>query len=279
MTTRVVEHQSATEFLASCEKWLSLREIENHTVLSLAGVLTSFHPIYRPPFRFVHVIQDQQIRGCCIYAEPDGLVLSNFSDQDTLTVFDYLRTKIHIPSRIFGPKRPALQIAKLFEELRTKPYRVQSAWRIHCLRNLLGDRLSIAGGIRIGSNADKSLVSEWGKKYDSERPANVSIKQFLLKKLADQQLYLWVDESPKSLATISGENCSGLRISSVYTPPPYRSNGYATALVRDLSQKYLDSGSTYVTLNTQVGDPVEGIYRKLGFQPVTEKLSITFESC
>jgi GNAT superfamily N-acetyltransferase len=279
MTTRVVEHQSAIEFLASCEKWLSLREIENHTVLSLAGVLTSLHPIYQPPFRFVHVIHDQQIRGCCICAEPDGLVLSNFSEQDALAVFHYLKTNINIPSRIFGPKRPALQIAKLFEELRTTPYRIQSAWRVHCLESLLGDRLSVEGGIRIGSDADKGLVGKWGKKYDSERPANVSIKQFLLKKLADQQLYLWVDDSPKSLATISGENCSGLRISSVYTPPFYRSNGYATALVRDLSQKYLDSGSAYVTLNTQAGDPVERIYRRLGFKPVTEKLSITFESC
>jgi hypothetical protein len=249
MKTRVVEHQSAIEFLASCEKWLSLREIENHTVLSLAGVLTSSHPIYRPPFRFAHAVQDQQIRGCCVYAEPDGLVLSNVSDQDILSVFDYLKTKIYIPSRIFGPKRPTLQIAKLFEDLRTNPYRVQSAWRVHCLRNMLGDPLSVEGYFRIGGNADKSLVKNWGKKYDSERPANVSIKEFLLKKLADQQLYLWVDENPKSLATVSGENCSGLRISSVYTPPVYRSNGYATALVRDLSQKYLD-----------------------------EKLSVTFES-
>jgi predicted GNAT family acetyltransferase len=143
---------------------------------------------------------------------------------------------------------------------------------------MLGDPLSVEGYFRIGGNADKSLVKNWGKKYDSERPANVSIKEFLLKKLADQQLYLWVDENPKSLATVSGENCSGLRISSVYTPPVYRSNGYATALVRDLSQKYLDGGSTYVTLNTQLGDPVERIYRKLGFKPVTEKLSVTFES-
>lgn len=278
MNSRVIEHRSAVDFLASCEMWLSLREIENHGVLSLAGVLTSFHPIYRPPFRFAHVVQDQQIRGCCIYAEPDGLVLSDFSDEDTLTVFKYLKARIYIPSRIFGPKMPTLQLAKLFEDARSMPYRVQSAWRVHCLTNLLDDPNAIGGHIQLGDDTNRSLVSRWGKKYDSERPANVNIQEFLLKKLADQQLYLWVDETPKCLATISGENCSGLRISSVYTPPVYRSNGYATAMIRDLSRKYLDSGSAYVTLNTQLGDPVERIYQKLGFQPVTEKLSITFDT-
>lgn len=276
MNTHIIQHDSAIEFLRSCEKWLSIEEIENHGVLSLAGALTSFHPIYRPPFLFAHIASDEKIVGCCIYAEPDGLVLSNLSHQSALILFEFLQDRIHIPSRIFGPDKSALQIAGLFADLRNKPYRIDSAWRVHCLKHLKGNPTSIQGHIRIGSNSDKNLVSGWGRKYDDERPANVSIQQFLLKKLADQQLYFWVDGSPKSLATISGTNCSGLRISSVYTPPSYRTKGYATALVRSISHKYLVGGSAYVTLNTQSGDSVERIYRKLGFVPVTEKLSITF---
>jgi len=40
---------------------------------------------------------------------------------------------------------------------------------------------------------------------------------------------------------------------------------------------YLESGSPYITLNTQAGDSVEEIYKRLGFQPIGEKVSIIFE--
>ena len=274
--TRIVEHSSAKEFLSSCAQWLSLREIEDHGVLSLGDVLTSLHPIYSPPFLFAHALSNDEIVGCCIYAEPDGLVLSTLSHQGTLALFEYLQARIEIPSRIFGPYKPALQMARLFSDIRHRPYRIQSAWRVHSLMHLEVGRPSVKGDIRLANSADKNLVRNWGRQYDDEKPANVSIENFLLKKLVDQQLYLWTDDSPKSLATISGANCSGLRISSVFTPHSYRSMGYATSLVHCLSQKYLDSGSAYITLYTQTGDPVERIYRKLGFLPVTEKVSITF---
>lgn len=225
---------------------------------------------------FAHAVTNERITGCCILAEPDGLVLSNLSHQDSLAIFEYLQARIDLPSRVFGPHKPALQIARLFGDLRRKPYRIQTAWRVHSLDRIVATPPSVKGSLRIANNTDKNLVSTWGKQYDNEKPANVSIQQFLLKKLADQQLYLWTDGSPKSLATISGANCAGLRISSVYTPPSHRSKGYATALVHCLSQIYLDSGSAYITLNTQIGDPVERIYKKLGFLPVTEKLSIAF---
>jgi len=129
----------------------------------------------------------------------------------------------------------------------------------------------------MGEKQDSDLVRKWGENYNEERPANVDIQQFLLKKLRDSQLYFLIDQQRKSLATISGVNCSGPRISAVYTPPTFRTEGYATALVHELSNTFLSSGSPYVTLNTQAGDPVENIYRRLGYRAVGEKVSIVFD--
>ena len=276
MNIHIVEHESASSFLDSCQNWLSQYEILNHGVLSLADILTPQHPIYHPPFLFIHVTVNGKIAGSCIYAEPDGLVLSNCVPDSLLALFDYLRTRIDMPSRIFGPEIPALQLAKLFGDLRNAPYHIHSTWRIHRLDQPIRGNVSIPGKVRMGEEQDCDLVREWGENYNEERPANVDIQQFLLKKLRDNQLYFWIDERQRSLATISGANCSGPRISAVYTPPTFRTSGYATALVHELSNIFIGSGSPYVTLNTQAGDPVENIYRQLGYYAVGEKVSIVF---
>lgn len=274
---RIVEHESASEFLDACHGWLSERELSNHNVLSLAGVLTPQHPIYRPPFLFSCVIVDGKMAVCCIYAEPDGLVLSDCTHEIAPALFEYLRPRIGIPSRIFGPKMPVLQLAKLFGNSTQSSYRNQSRWRIHRLDRPIRDCISVSGHFQVGKLDDGDLVGKWGQNYNEERPANVDIQQFLLNKLKDEHLYFWVDEAPKCLATISGMNCSGPRISAVYTPPEFRSQGYATALVHRLSNMYLESGSPYITLNTEAGDPVEDIYKRLGYKLVGEKVSVIIE--
>ena len=277
MNIQIVEHESAADFLDSSYDWLSQHEILNHGVISLAGVLTPQNPIYYPPFLFIHVTVDGNIAGCCIYAEPDGLVVSQCTPDIAPILFDYLQAKIHIPSRIFGPETPAARLAMLFGELRETRYSIHSTWRIHFLDRPVVDTSPFRGHIQIGKLDDVDLIRKWGKDYDEERPANVNIQQFLLKKLRDNHLYLWIDEEPKSLATISGVNCSGPRISAVYTPPSYRTHGHATALVQELSNLLLASGSAYVTLHTQAGDPVERIYKRLGYDTVGEKVSIIFQ--
>lgn len=266
------------EFLASCRDWLSQNEIVNHGILSLAKVLTSPNSIYQPPFIFSHVRCGKEICGCWIYAEPDGLTVSDLEAESLSSVFENLQKKLLLPSRIFGPRDSALRLAHLFGDSRNTSYKIDSTWRVHCLKDLPSQPITVPGSVRVAGTKDRDLVSNWGKEYDIERPANVNIQQFLLQKLVDKSLYLWVNGDPKSLATISGGDCSGPRISSVYTPPVFRSNGYATALVNNLSRKFLKDARPYVTLNTLLGDPVERIYRRLGYRPVAEKVSVTFEA-
>jgi predicted GNAT family acetyltransferase len=55
-----------------------------------------------------------------------------------------------------------------------------------------------------------------------------------------------------------------------------RGNGYASTLVHELGMKFLSSGRPYMTLSTQVGDPAERIYQKLGYRPVDERISVVF---
>jgi predicted GNAT family acetyltransferase len=63
-----------------------------------------------------------------------------------------------------------------------------------------------------------------------------------------------------------------VRIGPVYTPPDRRARGYATACVEALSRSIVDAGDTAI-LYTQLANPTSnGIYRRIGYEPVLEVL-------
>ena len=274
--TNVVEHESADAFLAKCATWLSKNEGLNHGLLSLADALRSNRHIHQPPFYFCHIANRNKLIGCAIFAEPDGLVLSEMDSDASAALFSFMHDKISIPSRIFGPIEPAIRLAEIFAKASNLACELNSRWRVHRLDNLCAQEYRVSGRLMLGTMDDQRLVSSWGRKYDEEKPANVNIEKFLLRKLEDRLLYFWTDGEPKALATLSGTICKGPRISAVYTPRSLRGNGYAFALAHKLSEQYLGSGSSYITLNTQVGDPVERMYAKIGYRVVGEKACIGF---
>lgn len=273
----VVQHESALEFRNCCLEWLSQEEVVNHSVISLADALHRGAPIFSPPFLFCHVSSEQQIQGCCIYAEPDGLVLSKFAPEMGPFLFEHIEQKIGLPSRIFGPKSATFKIARLFATARKSKYRSHLTWRSHIIEDEPILMRPAEGYARSATEDDHDLVRDWGAQYERERPANLSIEKFLLSKLREGNLRFWVNGAPVCLAAISGMSCSGPRVSAVYTPSAMRGHGYASTLVHHLSEEFLAAGRPYVTLSTQVGDPVERLYQRLGYRPIGERVSVVFE--
>jgi predicted GNAT family acetyltransferase len=190
--------------------------------------------------------------------------------------FAHLYDKIGMPSRIFGPVTPAIRLAERFAKASDCKHAIHSMWRVHRLDKSKAQEIKVSGHVVLGTKDDRQIVSNWGKEYNLEKPANVNIERFLLRKLEDGHLYLWVDGDPKSLATLSGTFCTGPRISSVFTPRILRGSGYAFALVYNLGNSQLTSGSAYITLNTLAGDAVENMYRKIGYSVIGERASVVF---
>ena len=57
-------------------------------------------------------------------------------------------------------------------------------------------------------------------------------------------------------------------VAYVYTPPPLRRRGYASAVVAELSQRELDAGQSWCSLFTDAANPTSNhIYTELGYQP------------
>jgi hypothetical protein len=214
--TTVVAHESADAFLSKCAAWLSQHEDLNHQLLSLASALRSNKHIHKPPFAFCHATNKGEMVGCAIYAEPDGLVLSETSADISAAFFHHFYNMIGVPSRIFGPVAPALRLAKVFAAASNRTQQIDSRWRVHRLDQPREHEIQVPGELTLGTADDQHLVNSWGKEYNAEKPANVDIQQFLLRKLEDGLLYFWNDGDPKCLATLSGSArcCAGMHANS-----------------------------------------------------------------
>jgi hypothetical protein len=89
--------------------------------------------------------------------------------------------------------------------------------------------------------------------------------------IADERIYIWVDNEPVAMAAFSGETPNGIRINWVYTRPEFRGKGYASNLVAHLSQHLLDVGRKYCFLFTDQANPTSNsIYQKLGYRPISD---------
>ena len=96
------------------------------------------------------------------------------------------------------------------------------------------------------------------------------VERIVTNRLNKQDTYLWEDHNvPVSLAAGMQFSPTAARMGSVYTPPAYRRQGYATACVAALSQQLLDEGCERCLLLTDVANPTSNhIYQEIGYLPV-----------
>jgi predicted GNAT family acetyltransferase len=91
-------------------------------------------------------------------------------------------------------------------------------------------------------------------------------------------IVVWEHDGVVSLAGYGGRTPNGIRIGPVYTPPEKRRNGYASALVAELSRRLLDEGRSHCFLYTDLANPTANrIYMDVGYELVAESAEIAFE--
>jgi predicted GNAT family acetyltransferase len=93
-------------------------------------------------------------------------------------------------------------------------------------------------------------------------------------------LFLWEDGGrPVSLVGFGGSTPNGARVGPVYTPPPFRRRGYASALTAAVSAWLLDHGRRECFLYTDLANPTSNaIYAAIGYEPVCDSKEYRFEA-
>jgi GNAT superfamily N-acetyltransferase len=98
-------------------------------------------------------------------------------------------------------------------------------------------------------------------------------------RLGHDGLHLWELPSGEMtcLVGVTRQVARMMRIAPVYTPPEHRGHGFAGALTAAVSRRARDAGAAEVVLFTDMANPTAtGVYSRIGYVPVSERLSLTF---
>ncbi|MBM7772184.1 GNAT superfamily N-acetyltransferase [Actinokineospora baliensis] len=141
---------------------------------------------------------------------------------------------------------------------------------------------TVAGGVRLGAEADSELLGRWCSEFSDEAldgdeglPDPV---QFARDALASGRgAPIWVDGIPVAMALVTKPVLGMSRIGPVYTPKDHRGQGYGSAVTAAAAKWARERGAREVLLFADLDNPVaNSIYQRIGFRPVFEAVETTF---
>ncbi|KUI47763.1 acetyltransferase [Mycobacterium sp. GA-1199] len=175
---------------------------------------------------------------------------------------------------------------------------IADAWRSHgeCAGSVtLEERLyrlgtlrppaGVAGVPRWADETHRAVLIDWVEHFSAEtfgHPRDDTAGARFVDAAADRadRFLLWdVDGTAVSTALLRAPAAGVSRIGPVFTPADRRTNGYGSAVTAAAAQASLDRGDVAVVLFTDRANPTSNaIYRKIGFEPVSEFARIDFRT-
>jgi predicted GNAT family acetyltransferase len=128
--------------------------------------------------------------------------------------------------------------------------------------------------MRLAREDEVDLITEWALAFQEEAlgPGDPEqTRETVVHRINEQEIYVWDDEQPASMAAKARPIVNGISVNLVYTPPEFRRRGYATACVAALSQLLLDSGWKFCVLFADLSNPTSNhIYQTIGYTSVCD---------
>lgn len=266
---------SVEEFLEKSNSWLMSDEVENNGMLSIASAIAKKKAAFSKNAWMASVMLGGEVRGCLINLERDGLMISELPADSIHEVTKLVGDAGIEFSKINGPFVSGVGFAESWSALAKCEWEISHEWRSYIVTKVTMPRRRAEGRLRFAKKVEKPTISEWAVLYEEEKPAPVSVKEFLMYKLDEGELYVWDDHGAKTLVAVSGVTKNCARVSAVFTPKEFRGNGYASMAVAKVTKKLLEKGKSFVTLLVDKHDPkVMRIYERLGYEKLVSRVNI-----
>ncbi|GIK41184.1 MAG: acetyltransferase [Chloroflexota bacterium] len=279
----VTIYPNANKFLAKTQAVLEKNEAANNLILGLSLRVSRFLPVVQHPPYFATVTDNDDLLLAAMMTPPRSLVLStelaDWREPLELLIQEVAAHDWPIPG-VTGSPLLSQAFAAAWASLKGTTYRVKMRNRLYELKRV-NPVPPTPGRLRVATVNDLELVTEWIFAFQNEalqRGNLAESREVARYRINDQDIYLWEDREPVSMAAQTRPTRSGICISLVYTPPELRGRGYATACVARLSQLFLDSGRNFCVLFTDLSNPTSNrIYQKIGYAPVCDFTEYIFD--
>lgn len=284
MTIEIISHAHASELISLSGPYLEQNECENNLPIGLAYRLAEEPYYYGSELPLLLSILEQgRVVGVVVMTPPKRIVLSRIDTDIQAAVILLVRHLRRIDVQIPGAVGPAVE-AQAFadcwvEGVSGVSTSISRRMRVFEARTVANLPLS-PGKLRLARPDDHPLMARWivGLSEAIGEPVNFEgAKSRAEKLIKDQQLYVWDNEEPVSIAGVSRPMRNGTTIGAVYTPPEHRGKGYATSCVLLLTKKLLSDGYSFCSLYTDLSNPTSNnIYMKIGYIPIGDALELDF---
>ena len=275
----------AGDFLTLASAFLEAREAEHNIILGVAAQVRDMpNPSADPP-SFGTVTDDgERVVAATMRTPPYNQVVSEVDDPAAIDLLARELAGEPLPG-VSGPKEVVARFAERWSALTGRRTRVQISERIFRLDRVIRPARPARGSWRLAEPRDRELIAAWMEAFAEEalpgQPTPDNALELVDRWIARQYrtLYLWEDDARVvCLVGAGGETPNGVRIGPVYTPPAFRSRGYASSLTAAASQDQLDHGRRFVTLFTDLANPTSNrIYQAIGYVAVRDVDVIGFE--
>jgi uncharacterized protein len=268
---QVIEYPSATEFLAANSELLMKNEPGNAILLGYAhqqtqGVDSAMSTIF-------YSVNDNDRPVLPAMFTPGILPLLSEGSEEAVRIFArFFFPKSPRPTGVNGPKEEALAFADEWEHLTRCELEIRMNSRIYACHSVEKVKLTSEGTHRQATIDEFDLVKKWRYEFRDEVDGIVEIDEdHLRSQIEDGKVYLWVTNTPVSVAVEGRGTDNGGTVGAVYTPSEHRNHGYATAITATVTQAILDSGKKYAVLYTDLDNPTSNsIYQQIGYKPVMD---------
>ncbi|MGA4858100.1 GNAT family N-acetyltransferase [Streptomyces koyangensis] len=137
------------------------------------------------------------------------------------------------------------------------------------------------GRARSAGEGDRATLERWhdGFAADVGATAGLGAGAWVDAGLARGGIRLWEDGGrPVAMAVATLPVAGSVRVTTVYTPPALRGRGYAGAVTADLSARVTAGGDEAVLFTDLTNPTSNGLYRRLGYEPLAEFEEYAFEA-
>ena len=137
-----------------------------------------------------------------------------------------------------------------------------------------------AGEFRLAHPQEQAKLTEWAKKFHREalqEEQDQQMEKLVAGLIRSHSLYVWYGGQTVAMAARGRETPHGAIINLVYTPPQFRGQGYARAVVAALASHLIAGKFEFCALFTDLANPISNhIYPQIGFKPLCDMLDVRF---
>ena len=272
MPLHVVVHETTQAFLDRATPWLLQAEAEHALILGIAGRGDPDRPAL-----FITVEGDGVV-GAAIRTPPYKLLLTRIPAEALPLVADAAEAFGDLPA-VLGPPETATAFGRVWAERHGLVARPGMRQRVFELTRLVPPERTPPGRARPAQSSDLDTIAAWHANFEAEVQTTTpsDSRGWAEHHIGAGSVWLWEQGGPVSMAAVIAQSPTGARVGAVYTPAPLRGQGYATAVVADVTRRALESGRRFCSLYTDLANPTSNaIYQRLGYRPVVDALDVEF---